>query len=899
MRSTTRWTITLAVLGFCGCGGSGYDPGETTASLCQDELDNDGDGKTDCDDDDCQGFVFCDPSGENSVVECRDGEDNDGDGTTDCDDTGCMQLTFCIPPVEETSSACQDGEDNDEDGLTDCEDDGCRGFVFCLPGEYDSAACQDEADNDADGLTDCDDPDCGGFVFCMRVENDAASCADGVDNDGDGRADCADTDCQGFVFCHESDAVACQDGADNDGDGLTDCDDPGCGGYLFCGSREGESTRDLCHNGEDDDADGLTDCDDPGCWPWGFCGHYQGFPLVDTWGETWDGFERPPLPYQEARAVCQGLGGRLPTVTELWRNNASSGTADLSDTAASTPLWTLIASIQDSHRVLVALGDGQRTAAAEDTAQRYRCVWPDDPGAGFDVARCHGSPEEPCWAYGQVWNLDAQDRPELDYVAASNECAFYGASVPAAAEWNGLIHAGLPGGSGEWVWAGEAMYWYNGHYGYALVSWTDAVADRWEYLNNGWGGVSDPATPRRFRCIGLRDPGAFEVPAPACHEGCATIEARRSVLVADDADRIAAPMWLAATQCRSEGATLPAAVDATEAIHAGWGQGTDAWLWVTDAMYWYNAHYGNALVRWTGEADPHYAYIPGRGGVSLAGDERTYRCIWRQHGPEVPDCPASQVVVWQENGFGCVPGADGDDGGNAFTEAFMDDWGNAWDSVERPAQAFAEAQAVCQDLGARLPTATEVYAVRFEDNPHPPVGDITDVNFLWTGTRVADAGQRAVVRVSDGGSARAAETTTHYFRCIWPAIRGEVLSGDNCYGPAGEACFRTAGGVIADKYDRVALDVAGAVNECLASGGHLPDLREVMELQHGGWSNGTDTWNWMGEFVYFYNGGYGYALYKWNGEGHPEWSYANPGWGALSWAYELRPFRCVYSTLLR
>lgn len=48
---------------FAGCGDDtttlGIDDLEISASQCKDGLDNDEDGLTDCDDEDCQGFVFC------------------------------------------------------------------------------------------------------------------------------------------------------------------------------------------------------------------------------------------------------------------------------------------------------------------------------------------------------------------------------------------------------------------------------------------------------------------------------------------------------------------------------------------------------------------------------------------------------------------------------------------------------------------------------------------------------------------------------------------------------------------------------------------------------------------------------------------------------------------------
>jgi hypothetical protein len=51
---------------------------------------------------------------------CDDGIDNDGDGYTDCADFDCGDL-------EECQENCSDGLDNDGDGYTDCEDYDCPG----------------------------------------------------------------------------------------------------------------------------------------------------------------------------------------------------------------------------------------------------------------------------------------------------------------------------------------------------------------------------------------------------------------------------------------------------------------------------------------------------------------------------------------------------------------------------------------------------------------------------------------------------------------------------------------------------------------------------------------------------------------------------------------------------
>ena len=53
--------------------------------------------------------------------DCYDGKDGDGDGKVDCDDEDCG-----CPEKE-----CDDGTDNDHDGKVDCDDADCGGDPNC------------------------------------------------------------------------------------------------------------------------------------------------------------------------------------------------------------------------------------------------------------------------------------------------------------------------------------------------------------------------------------------------------------------------------------------------------------------------------------------------------------------------------------------------------------------------------------------------------------------------------------------------------------------------------------------------------------------------------------------------------------------------------------------------
>jgi len=69
--------------------------------------------------------------GEATFALCIDGIDNDNDGRPDCEDLDCSGTAACFRPNEITPSLCSDGLDNDGDELTDCNDPDCKALVMC------------------------------------------------------------------------------------------------------------------------------------------------------------------------------------------------------------------------------------------------------------------------------------------------------------------------------------------------------------------------------------------------------------------------------------------------------------------------------------------------------------------------------------------------------------------------------------------------------------------------------------------------------------------------------------------------------------------------------------------------------------------------------------------------
>ena len=172
-------------------------------SICNDGIDNDEDGKTDCEDSDCNSAPECQSSNNTNNVTteeiCDDGKDNDNDGDTDCADSDCSSKPECQSSNNTnnvtTESNCTDKIDNDGDGNVDCEDSDCVNLEICT-----ESICDDNIDNDGDGQTDCLDPDCANVGNCPNI-NAELYCDDGIDNNGDGYTDCRDHTCHGAMAC--------------------------------------------------------------------------------------------------------------------------------------------------------------------------------------------------------------------------------------------------------------------------------------------------------------------------------------------------------------------------------------------------------------------------------------------------------------------------------------------------------------------------------------------------------------------------------------------------------------------------------------------------------------------------------------------------------------------------
>lgn len=136
---------------------------------------------------------------------CQDGLDDDGDGMIDCADADCFDAANCQAggSEERTDRACSDWVDNDGDGATDCDDADCQAeHIRVCRGSWRSGgttagnptAQLDDLPDLPEGATSAED--LIGRAGDADGERSDQTCSDGIDNDGDGRTDCADFGCR-------------------------------------------------------------------------------------------------------------------------------------------------------------------------------------------------------------------------------------------------------------------------------------------------------------------------------------------------------------------------------------------------------------------------------------------------------------------------------------------------------------------------------------------------------------------------------------------------------------------------------------------------------------------------------------------------------------------------------
>jgi hypothetical protein len=219
------------------------------AEICNDGIDNNCDGNVDCDDSSCTGnslCAVCDCSGTScnsanngqicdgcnwvdvsGVAEvCNDGVDNDCNGLTNCNDPACIGGPSCCNCGGYSCNPANNGQRCDgcyyysvafTPETCNNADDNCNGVVD--EGVKDFAACN-QLGNCAGAFKTCNS---GGWSGCSKLPGPVEICSGGGDENCNGLADCAD-----LPYCLNRIAENCFNGKDDDCDGAADSWDSDC-----------------------------------------------------------------------------------------------------------------------------------------------------------------------------------------------------------------------------------------------------------------------------------------------------------------------------------------------------------------------------------------------------------------------------------------------------------------------------------------------------------------------------------------------------------------------------------------------------------------------------------------------------------------------------------------------
>jgi cysteine-rich repeat protein len=230
-----RGTVALALLLALG-GGCGIGPAARVVEICDNRIDDDADGKTDCEDLDCKDHPpACMPE------ICDNSRDEDGDGQFDCADSDCFadpmcEHSQCGNDVIDTGEEC----DGAELGGKTCVSQGfVSGALACRTCRLDVSGCTAQAvescsngsDDDADGKVDCDDSQCFNHPHC-RCGNGMIDQGENGFEDCDG-AELASQTCDGLGFAGGT--LACTPACKYD---TSMCTPPVCGDGVITGEEQ-------------------------------------------------------------------------------------------------------------------------------------------------------------------------------------------------------------------------------------------------------------------------------------------------------------------------------------------------------------------------------------------------------------------------------------------------------------------------------------------------------------------------------------------------------------------------------------------------------------------------------------------------------------------------------------
>lgn len=435
-------------------------------------------------------------------------------------------------------------------------------------------------------------------------------------------------------------------------------------------------------------------------------------------------------------------------------------------------------------------------------------------------------------AWGDVW--DAIPREPVPFELAEDECDSSGGRLPTATEVyrNRVIGTQLDvsklisGQDSTQLWTRSSDVNYQ-----VYVS----------RLSDGSMTVESDSDDFAYRCIWpKKDYQSFT--GNACFSNpngnCESVSEHQNM---DALNRPAMTYAAAIAECNFYKAGIPDMSEWQQAIHQIPSQDSNAWLWASNSQYWYNAHIGSALVKWSSDEEPQWNYSQNKGSYNYVTASHNFRCI----GQKQPD------ILQTVTSPNC--------NGHCFTKN-IGDRTLVIDAEDREKVNQADAAQDCASDGGHLPTRDELGSLIRQGLPN---GNGTEYLWLadplywysggygygiarWTGT-----GSPQWILEQSGINTTYSfvlPSSLRHYRCLWrprtedlPQCQSNEIikrteSGLACTTAAEGDTQNNATGVAAghtdskgnkwDLVNRLAANYQGAVASCANLGGRLPTLSE-------------------------------------------------------------------------
>ena len=409
-------------------------------------------------------------------------------------------------------------------------------------------------------------------------------------------------------------------------------------------------------------------------------GNASGYETIDSWGLTFDGKERIAATWADANQNCENLGGRLPTISELYRvSGAFKG--EVASSYETNYLWARTW-WDKVNKSMVRLTDGFTISSSVNSLRSYRCVWPTATPDYFAGNQCMGEPGSGCWDHvghptGKM-AMDMMDRPALPLVAATDECSFVNAHIAHQQDYAENIKNNLPNGTNAWLWTSDqSRYDYNN-----IIRWLDTDPLYDDYTNVG---VSVRTNLRNFRCSGVSY-AAGEHPTTVANEFVAS----DTKIKADSGVTTSALYGDSIDGCFVAGGHMAHSRDIMELARAGMGNGPGAdYIWLADRSRFDLTQ----ITRWTGIDSSYTGYFSEYTNWSNvdATAMHQHRCAYypidsAYSHPLNAQCSADVACTVLDNGASKL----------------------AIDTLDRPALIYIEAIQACLNEGGRLATSLQL-----------------------------------------------------------------------------------------------------------------------------------------------------------------------------------------------